>query len=484
MNEPTTSNQPQVQPRAKPVGGFHAIPARAIVAAWWAYKRELLEYRDVRVWLACAELVSRRCAMRKHRTPCYTHAELGALVGGVGGEHLRASLRRLESTGLLIWSETGVKVLNGDKLAERDADGGLAARLDLLVNQRRTVPVPRRLLVFMARCPRPVVVATLLGHLLRCLYTRNRQCRPDGLCKAAWVAEVFEIDERNVKGARAELIRADILRPRRAPQWVLNRYGLPVAINLEWSPRPQAIPPAEPPPPPQLSTTVSPPPMNTGISLSRSKDQQPVQPTKPAAAPTAAGVRTRTRERLPTLGRVERSDLTDPRRLHALWRGLAQRDPALATEHGRLQIFTAAARALRLGTRSPGAFFAALVRRGLWNHLSGLDEDAARRLLADAPCPTVTHGSDVAASRIRVCGAPADSAPAVEETGPSLTRAEIRVLIATSLAGTAGVGEPLRRCALEEPGPSGNGRRGRAHGLCPSPGCPWCVGGVHKNEKG
>src|SRR2546426_6271104 len=61
---------------------------------------------DFRVWFAAHEMVARRCKLEPDQVPDYTSKELHGLVGGVGGEHLRASLRRLHTLGLLIWSST------------------------------------------------------------------------------------------------------------------------------------------------------------------------------------------------------------------------------------------------------------------------------------------------------------------------------------------------------------------------------------------
>jgi hypothetical protein len=82
------------------------------------------------------------------------------------------------------------------------------------------------------------------------------------------------------------------------------------------------------------------------------------------------------------MSHVEHCDLLDPARLDLLWQDAARRGLAPASEHGRLQVFAAAARAVRLAKSSAPAFFASVVRRGLWAHLSSIDEDRSRSLLA------------------------------------------------------------------------------------------------------
>lgn len=352
---------------SKPEGGFVTVPAMALMAAWWAYKRGFIRLADFRVWLACFELVARRRRMREGRVPRYLVRELRTLTAASGEAQCRASVRRLQDLGLLSWSERSVSVGEFDGVESLDARGELEAKRRQLVNHRRGVPVPRRMLCVMCGCARPVLLATWLGHLLRCLYSRGLKCRPTGLCKASWVAQVFEVNERNVKGARAQLVEWGMVTTRSAPQRVLNRHGLPVTVNLAWS----KDHPRKMPPPSAQAATETPPPNKTGISASRSEHQQ-------RARKGADGVRTRTGSE-PDLRRVRIEDLHNVRRLDSLWRAAAERNHCGWTECDRLRVFGAAAHALRVATRNVCGLFATVVRRGLWSHISVEDEERGRR---------------------------------------------------------------------------------------------------------
>src|SRR5919108_6362753 len=101
----TTATYPKRMAR-KPVGGFVFLTVRQLCLLWWAYRARLIQLMDVRVWFAAQEMTARRCQIDSGQVPTYTPRELHGLVGGVGGEHLRASLRRLETTGLLTWSSS------------------------------------------------------------------------------------------------------------------------------------------------------------------------------------------------------------------------------------------------------------------------------------------------------------------------------------------------------------------------------------------
>jgi hypothetical protein len=188
----------------KPEGGYVLIPAMDLLRAWWAYRSGNVRLLDLRVWLASFELVARRCGLAKGRLANYRERELTVLVGSTADEHVRASIRRLGAASLLAWSGGHVKPLGGEA-ASTDADGFGEAAL-LVTNMRRRVPVPRRLLRFLAHSRKPVLIATVFGHLFRCVYSRRRGVRSDGFVKAGWVADVFGVDERNVKSARSWMV--------------------------------------------------------------------------------------------------------------------------------------------------------------------------------------------------------------------------------------------------------------------------------------
>src|SRR5712691_8090207 len=90
-----TTTYPQLK-ATKPTGGFVFLTVPQLCLIWWAYRTRLIQLMDFRVWFAAHEMVARRCKLAPDQVPDYTPKELHGLVGGVGGEHLRASLRRLE----------------------------------------------------------------------------------------------------------------------------------------------------------------------------------------------------------------------------------------------------------------------------------------------------------------------------------------------------------------------------------------------------
>src|SRR5438093_8242734 len=103
---PSTTAAYATRSARKPHGGFALLTVEILCLLWWVYRQRYIQLRDLRVWLACQEMVARRCQLLPGQVPHYTLTELHKLVGGVGGPHLRCSIRRLETHGLLAWSST------------------------------------------------------------------------------------------------------------------------------------------------------------------------------------------------------------------------------------------------------------------------------------------------------------------------------------------------------------------------------------------
>lgn len=329
----------------KPRGGFCFIHENSIHAVWACLRSGDIELRDLRVWLACHELLARRCTLEAGRTPRYSIEELHGLVGGVGGEHVRRSTNRLERHGLLQFSEDGIDTVPYEA---REYPG-------------RPVPVPRSILRLLARSRGRAFIATVLGHLLRCVFYKNGVCRSGGWCKASWVAEVFGVALRAVKEARARLLKLGVLRSVVADQLRLNRLGSPQVVSLDWG--------SEPAPRQRQSTTESAPPGKHKELSSRRVDHQ-----KPARSAVPAGARTLAKE--PDLNNVTEADLKDPWRLAALFKQARKRGWTRRCPADILAFYSAAAHAIRVGTRNCPGLFRWMVSNRAWSSIASCDEDA------------------------------------------------------------------------------------------------------------
>lgn len=347
--------------QVKPEGGYCFVPAMAFLATWWAYRQGILGLADLRVWLALFEVLARRCGVRHKRSPLGVEHEIAALVG-TRAELVRTALRKLHRTRFLTRSRTEFRPENGLAGLAPDARAELSRFVLRVRNHRRRVPVPRRLLRLLTSSKRPVLWATAIGHLLRCMYFRDGRCAPDGRCKASWIADVFGVDLRNVKASRRELVTAGLLIMDPTDQHALNRWGPRVRFNLAWG-----GPAPAPSPTPRMQTFAprSPPPGTDRKLASRMENQEPIdradQPCRPQA------------------WRVASEDLGSPRGLQAVFERCTRLGLCAAGEAARLALFATAARALRVATSNPAGLFATLVRAGRWGYATLADEDRARR---------------------------------------------------------------------------------------------------------
>ena len=403
----------------KPEGGFRFISVFQLCALWSAYRAALITRADLQVWFAAHEMVARRCGVAKtgHRVS-YTNTELCELTGRGG---IRSSCTRLTHAGVLNWSS---EVITFPATPSHETQRTrLEETLKLVPNCHRQVPVPRRLLRFLARGCSRVLLATILGHLFRCLYYREGKCRPDGLCKASWIAEVFGVSERAVKSARQRLEAIGFLTRTETKQWVRNRYGQKMTINLHWeiptAPRtPIAALAAEVAPLPVLfASEIAPPDSNKKLlRTEEEKHQEPVadvphgflstlftemrehirngtapsetaecivmcdspasntqkQSITPQAAPILAA---------PSLTNVVLEDLRDTDRLLTLYHEAMGVKLIGKSEAEQLAFFALARHVIAYGPTNPGGLFRQLLSRKQFQVITQEEEeDAMRRL--------------------------------------------------------------------------------------------------------
>jgi hypothetical protein len=361
----------------KPFGGFFFVTVTQLSMVWWAYRRGHIQLKDLRVWFGALELVARRCGLKDDREACYGIKELRTLVAGRGGEE--ASIRRLEAVRLLSWSETDISFATEVSEMRVSDVSSLHEMLSRIQNNRRKVPVPRQVVRFIASPSKRCVIATLLGHLMRCLYYRAGECVSGGFCKASWVAEVFTVDLRNVKASRKFLSETlGLLDYVPLPQSLCNRYGQKVIINLAWNGAAvdkshherSGLPPLK------AQTDTGLPPLEEHTKPLREPKHQ-----KPAAGGTSTGVLEIPKAEQPTLRHIVPDDLTDTARLLVLFDEAQAQGLIGGSESEQLTFVATAERArLRAVINAPG-LFAELVRRRLWHFVTQDDEDRAHQRL-------------------------------------------------------------------------------------------------------
>jgi len=375
----------------KPAGGYRTVTTQQICAVWSAYRsKELTAFLDVRVYWALHEISERRLrASALRRSPLKLDrgrlvSDIQRLVCAGSPQRIRASLRRLQASGLVVWADGEIRFNN-----PRQVDANAQETIEMLERidhrpevRERSIAVPRRTLRFLARNGRPALGATILAHFIRCLWRDGDRFFATGSCSIAFVADLFGVHERNVKRARSELRKMGWLRAVSIETRRVNAHGARSMLNLAWKESGKGFEfpsvrrgNTESPPQKAACDTKSPPPIDKHNLPSGSKNHNP-------HSEGPVGVRKRTgNPRKPTWQRIVPDDLGSASRLEALFAEAVGRKFVRETPTDRLRFFAAAEHALRIGKQNPCGLFVAIVRRRLWSYVSQADEDRAVELL-------------------------------------------------------------------------------------------------------
>lgn len=381
----TTAEGPAVaaQPRPKIDGGYVLGSVAQLLTAWWAYKSGLIRLADLRAWFALLEMKARRCRIEPGARARYTRVELGRLIGG-SKRLATSSLNRLQAAGLVSPDpEHGVALA----VSSDGIPGPLAGFWRALPKapKRSRVPIPRRIVRWIARGASASQIATAVGTCVRCLYWRRDVLHPDGVIdpvgrvKCSWIADVFGLSLRAAKQARADLVRTGWLKriPLDGEHWAAQRFGGRFAVDLTWSPDPDPQARADSAPRNRPKCAESAPPDSHGEPPSGTQNPEPA--SGPAGFSTPGEDPESPR---PTLANIRPDDLPDTGRLLALHAQAVERGKASASEGGRLAFVGMAEHALRFG-RDAVRLFAWMIRTQRWSFITEGDDEAARRRLRD-----------------------------------------------------------------------------------------------------
>ncbi|MGE3537361.1 MAG: hypothetical protein AB7N91_07980 [Candidatus Tectimicrobiota bacterium] len=234
--DPHLAWPPSGTPQArKPAGGFIDCPVDRLTLPWWLYQQGTLAFGTLRVWLGTLELVEKRCEVAPGTPAHYGPQELRRLLRLPRVAPVTAALQQLEALGLLAWSPQAIQFLpQAQALREALTQEGYRTLRAQLAPGLRWVPVPRRLLRWLAQDGQPGLIATACGVLLRCMRYKARQCVAGGRVAAPWIATVFGVAERTVQRAFTTLETCGWL-ARLAVQPARERaHGRYTVINLSW----------------------------------------------------------------------------------------------------------------------------------------------------------------------------------------------------------------------------------------------------------
>jgi len=416
---------------AKPAGGFHPIEVQQLLGAWSCYRTGILrKYLDFRVYLALHEVHERRLTAKRIRARRGRRSqnngpdrdalerELLTLVHGTSVRLVRSALRRIQLAGLATIGEAGIAFRLSE--TQRTPNDSTLATQPAVIARRfgtRRAPIPRRMLRYLACTASPSVAATALGQLIHTLHWEGMVCRIHGKCTVKRISDLFGVHSRSIKRARVHLRRIG---------WLVSAgdrsgsFAGDSMANLTWR-----CPSSERRRPKNGRAVVSPfcAKVGTDMSPHTSKIQLPSGCTHQPPASGRMGVKkTESKPAKSDHLHIEPADLEDPKRLVALFDRAVRQGHLRNCAGDRLKFFAAAERARRVSTQNRCGFFAAFIRRGLWDFLSQADEDRAIERLKhhERRVSQVHHPESRRAPNVP----PADQ-PASEE----LARTEVHSLI-------------------------------------------------------
>ena len=154
------------QTARKPAGGFIDCPVECLTLPWWVYQQGAMGLGTLRVWFGTLELVEKRCGAAPGTPVHYSAEELRRLLRVPRLAPVTAAVQQLETLGLLAWSPQAhwrccrTRQVVQEALAQ---DGYQTLRAQCAPGVR-WVPVPRRLLVWLAQEGQAGLIATALGR--------------------------------------------------------------------------------------------------------------------------------------------------------------------------------------------------------------------------------------------------------------------------------------------------------------------------------
>lgn len=359
-------------------GGYKTVTPIQVANCLAAHEEGAISYRAVRVYFAALSLVaireaaergSKRKGKEARKAPRYSIAELNAATG-LKPQAIRSELKRLKTCALLVWSERAILVNSSPLPRSEELLDALSGRRSL----HRPIPVPRRVLRFVASSGKASLGKTAIAYVVRGLSIERRggTIRATGSVKASWIADVFGLSLRSVKSARKALIDCELItKDTGSFQRKLNRDGAFFRFNCDWVERKQFAPLRG------KSRAIFAPPYKYRKTSYEFKNQK-----TQSMALKRAGVCKANEAQKPDLRNVRAEDLKTVPRVRELFAQGVKAGWAVGSEAEFLNWTAAAVRALRVPARDPVRVFIAIVKGKRWELITAAQENLARTAIA------------------------------------------------------------------------------------------------------
>ena len=223
----------------RPEGGFAKLATAELAAIAWLFLREgSLKNLDARLWAAGREIHEQRSAHRRDVTSRgvgldagyeekFSREEFQELIGT---KLPKSGFRGLREAGILLASEKSIRF--GGRGEVKAADPAGLARftrtLERLGPDGLYIPVPRRMLRYLAKHGTRGRFAAVFAVLISSMRYRDNRCSLEGEGTLHRLATLFGVSERGLRNSVREL---------EALGWVATsrvEEGLRFSVNAQW----------------------------------------------------------------------------------------------------------------------------------------------------------------------------------------------------------------------------------------------------------
>ena len=378
-------------------GGYKTVSLGNMVLLSKLYDEKKLSLSSIRVYMALQEMKAIRVASKSEHV-LYLREEIVSLTG-LTLRSIGSALSSLRRVGLINYTKREIEFLEPAVTHQQFSLGEL----------KRFTPVPRRYLRLMAKEKKISTIKTLFAYIVRGLYLHKGEINNKGTVKASWIARVFNLSLRAVKMARSVLYSLGIItKDTSSYQRKLNRTGHYFILSVELKREGEHSSTPEDSTPVLRGKAEGRQTVKTAGEQAQSKGPQknlehthfapPHAKNSTRFAPpyknkkTSYEVKTRKsesgvftkQEREPDFRDVHLEDIKKPKRLLSLYKQATDRGIVKASENSLLNFFAAAIRAgtANIPDTRKVKVFIAIVRQGLWDHITQIQEEQARQALS------------------------------------------------------------------------------------------------------
>ncbi len=340
----------------KRVGGYSTFTTGELWLLCNSVAKKELAFSSLKIYLACKEMVERRCKTKKSAQ--YGAGEIEKLTG-LSSRSIKIGLKQLANRKLLLFSE--------DVIAFYPIE--LSEKCPFDTNPNRLVPIPRRLLRVLSRHHSKGQIIVTLVHCARGLFLLQGQLVMKGAVKSSWIQKALNIGRTTINSTRAWLRKIGFLKAQQGiAQWRLNRFGYYFEILCGQFPKRKK---RETSKNTEIDTPYKITPFNK-LKLNTSNRRLTSN-----SKGYKSGFFKRKFNSEPDIRDIQREDLKQISSLLTLFKQATLRGWLVDSEHSFQNFVGAAVRATNLGTNPPALFVGLVKNKSFWKYITHAEEERA-----------------------------------------------------------------------------------------------------------